>query len=57
MLAEGLGGVTEIDDVIEETIKKAEEIEAKAPWKQEVVTPKKPWETETTTPVVDTPDW
>jgi hypothetical protein len=45
MVAEGLGGATEIDDVIEETIKKAEEIEAKAPWKQEVAAPKKPWET------------
>lgn len=49
LLDEGLGGVTEvseIDSVIEETIAKAAEIEAKAPWEQKVDAPRKPWETE-----------
>lgn len=48
LLDEGLGGVTEIDSVIEETIAKAAEIEAKAPWTEKVDAKPKPWETDVT---------
>lgn len=56
-LNEGLGGVTEIDSVIEETVAKAADIEAKVPWEQKVDAPKKPWETEATAPAVVSEDW
>lgn len=56
MLDDGLGGVTEVsevDSVIEETIAKAAEIEAKAPWAEPAVDSKpKPWETGVTAPAV-----
>jgi hypothetical protein len=48
MIAEGLGGATEIEEdtsAIRENIEETTGVTA--PWKQEVATPKKPWETET----------
>lgn len=49
-LDEGLGGVTEVGSVIEETVKKAKAIEAKAPWSNKVDAKPKPWETENLPP-------
>lgn len=42
--------VTEVDEVIEETVRKAAEIEAKKPWEQKVAPKAKPWETDGATP-------
>jgi len=61
-LHEGLDGVTEIDSVIEETVTKAAEIEAKAPWDSKVDTKPKPWETgdktfRSVTEIADLSDW
>lgn len=60
MLAEGLGGVTDLGEDEEtdapswEAKARAAEAEmgGKAPWKQEVAAPKKPWETDVTSPAM-----
>jgi hypothetical protein len=65
MLAEGLGGATEIEDELGFPSGEAPvsiQADGTAPWKQEVATPKKPWETETEKPnrpvhPIVTPDW
>ena len=60
MLAEGLGGVTDLGEDEETDAPtweaKAQAAEAemggKAPWEAKAVTPKKPWETDVTSPAV-----